>query len=81
MSLVVGFTIVNKSITNCSQVYATFALSFGLLFLAGCHFFALYRVSTQRAQYKLWEEGKKRACTLTKDRVKRLNKLGFVSDF
>lgn len=41
----------------------------------------LYRVSTQRAQYKLWEEGKKRACTLTKDRVKRLNKLGFVSDF
>ena len=38
MSLGVGFTIVNKSITNCSQVYATFALSFGLLFLAGCHF-------------------------------------------
>jgi len=35
-------------------------------------------VSTQRAQYKLWEEEKKRACTLTKDRVKRLNKLGFV---
>lgn len=71
----------HKSITKCSQVYLfDFCSLCWHSFSRSLPLHALYRVSTQRAQYKLWEEGKKRACTLTKDRVKRLNKLGFVSD-